>query len=187
MELQFSAPASFEISIPQDAIDDFQSKLSSVDLKSFQTNLLHPEQPAKVGVDGRVQGPLDFTYGIPPSVLPVLAQAAKSFSWPVWQERMNAMGEHGKVTVSGSPIESPMDIHFVRRRAAVTDKDTKERDAILLLHGWPGSFLEFWRIAPLLAEAGYDIVMPSLPGYGFSSSPKSDVSPGSYANTGPTR
>jgi juvenile hormone epoxide hydrolase len=45
---------------------------------------------------------------------------------------------------------------------------------LLLLHGWPGSFIEFTKIIPLLTREteGYDfvfeLVVPSLPGYGFS-------------------
>mmetsp|Transcript_106187 Transcript_106187/g.342554 ORF Transcript_106187/g.342554 Transcript_106187/m.342554 type:complete len:419 (-) Transcript_106187:80-1336(-) len=43
---------------------------------------------------------------------------------------------------------------------------------LLLLHGWPGSFFEFHRLLPLLVEAGFDVVAPSLPGYGFSERPR---------------
>jgi pimeloyl-ACP methyl ester carboxylesterase len=48
---------------------------------------------------------------------------------------------------------------------------------LLLLHGWPGSHFEFWKLADALAfpsrtggspEDGFDLVIPSLPGYGFS-------------------
>jgi pimeloyl-ACP methyl ester carboxylesterase len=48
---------------------------------------------------------------------------------------------------------------------------------LLLTHGWPGSFLEYLPILPLLADPGghgadpadaFTVVVPSLPGYGFS-------------------
>ena len=39
---------------------------------------------------------------------------------------------------------------------------------IILTHGWPGSVLEFLEVIPLLAARGFDVVVPSLPGYGFS-------------------
>ena len=39
---------------------------------------------------------------------------------------------------------------------------------ILLLHGWPGSFLEFERLLEPLAADGHDVVVPSLPGFAFS-------------------
>lgn len=42
---------------------------------------------------------------------------------------------------------------------------------LILSHGWPGSVLEFLEVMPLLAAQGYDVVVPSLPGYGFSGRP----------------
>ncbi|SDA91179.1 epoxide hydrolase family protein [Mesorhizobium qingshengii] len=66
-------------------------------------------------------------------------------------------------------------IHFIHARAAIpTDK------TIILTHGWPGSFLEFGRLLPLLRdpashggkeEDAFNVVIPSIPGYGFSSRP----------------
>ena len=55
-------------------------------------------------------------------------------------------------------------VHFVQHttRAAAP--------ALLLLHGWPGSFTEMLGAIPLL-EAHFNIVVPSLPGYGFSDPP----------------
>lgn len=52
---------------------------------------------------------------------------------------------------------------------------------ILLLHGWPGSFLEMLKLVPRLADPAahggdardsFDVVVPSLPGFGFSSRPR---------------
>src|SRR5262249_26865524 len=55
-------------------------------------------------------------------------------------------------------------IHFIR---------TGNTDAfpLLLLHGWPGSFIEFLRVIPHLRER-FHLVIPSLPGYGFSEKPR---------------
>ena len=39
---------------------------------------------------------------------------------------------------------------------------------ILLLHGWPGSYLEFERLVGPLAADGHDVIVPSLPGFAFS-------------------
>ena len=41
---------------------------------------------------------------------------------------------------------------------------------LVLTHGWPGSFLEMLRIIPLLTDS-FDLVVPSLPGFGFSDRP----------------
>jgi pimeloyl-ACP methyl ester carboxylesterase len=64
---------------------------------------------------------------------------------------------------------------------------------LLLVHGWPGSFLEMLEIAPLLADPGahggdagdaFDVVVPSLPGYGYSAVPRGrGAHPGPIADT----
>jgi hypothetical protein len=39
---------------------------------------------------------------------------------------------------------------------------------VLLLHGWPGSFIEFEQMIDPLVADGHDVVVPSLPGFAFS-------------------
>lgn len=60
------------------------------------------------------------------------------------------------------------------------------RRPLLITHGWPGSFYEFWQvIGPLAfpsqyggdAQDAFDLIIPSLPGYGFSSKPASPIGP----------
>lgn len=62
---------------------------------------------------------------------------------------------------------------------------------LLLTHGWPGSFLEYSRLVPLLSDPGehgpdpadaFTVIVPSLPGYGFS-----DLRPASARWTDRTR
>jgi pimeloyl-ACP methyl ester carboxylesterase len=53
-------------------------------------------------------------------------------------------------------------IHFIHEKSG--------RPPLVLLHGWPGSFLEFLRVIPLLTD-DFDVIVPSLPGYGFSDPP----------------
>jgi microsomal epoxide hydrolase len=43
---------------------------------------------------------------------------------------------------------------------------------LVLTHGWPGSVYEFHAAIPLLTQQGFSVVVPSLPGFGFSSKPK---------------
>jgi pimeloyl-ACP methyl ester carboxylesterase len=52
---------------------------------------------------------------------------------------------------------------------------------LILTHGWPGSPLEFMDAAPRLAAQGYDVVVPSLPGYGFSGRPPRPIGPARVA------
>lgn len=66
-------------------------------------------------------------------------------------------------------------IHFIHERGQGPDPIP-----LILTHGWPGSFLEMFSILPLLtdpaahggdASDSFDVVVPSLPGYGFSDRP----------------
>lgn len=59
---------------------------------------------------------------------------------------------------------------------------SKKADAVplVLLHGWPGSFLEFLSVCDILREKygenelPFHVIVPSLPGYGYSSGPPLD-------------
>jgi pimeloyl-ACP methyl ester carboxylesterase len=68
------------------------------------------------------------------------------------------------------------DIHFVH-----VVGEAKGQRPLLLSHGWPGSHFEFWASIEKLAfpsrfggdaADAFDVVVPSLPGFGFSSKPK---------------
>lgn len=54
------------------------------------------------------------------------------------------------------------DIHFVHIPSKRADAEP-----LLLLHGWPDSFYRFHKVIPLLTD-DYHLIIPSLPGYGFS-------------------
>ncbi|MGZ7039330.1 MAG: epoxide hydrolase family protein [Thermoanaerobaculia bacterium] len=58
-------------------------------------------------------------------------------------------------------------IHFVHERAR-----NPNATPLLLLHGWPGSFIEFREVIARLKDA-FHLIVPSLPGYGFSDPPTS--------------
>lgn len=92
-----------------------------------------------------------------------------NFSWRKQEEHINSF-PHFKASVPDSL--GILDLHFVALFS-------KRKDAIplLLFHGWPGSFLEF---LPILGDLRskyiadtlpYHLVVPSLPGYAFSSPP----------------
>jgi pimeloyl-ACP methyl ester carboxylesterase len=53
-------------------------------------------------------------------------------------------------------------IHFVHKRG------DGSKPPILLLHGWPGSYLEFEQLLDPLSSDGHDVIVPSLPGFAFS-------------------
>lgn len=86
------------------------------------------------------------------------------FDWRAQEKRLNALPQF-TTEVAGQGL------HFVHARGDGTAAP------LLLLHGWPGSFIEFEAlVAPLVAD-GHDVVVPSLPGYAFSNKPASPIGP----------
>jgi microsomal epoxide hydrolase len=78
------------------------------------------------------------------------------FDWRVTEARLNAWPQF-KTRIDG------IEVHFLH----VPGRGVDSRP-LLLSHGWPGSVLEFVKLIPLLADAGYTLVVPSLPGYTLS-------------------
>lgn len=91
------------------------------------------------------------------------------YDWRIYEARLNRLPQF-TATVSNQHL------HFVHARG------DGSRAPLLLLHGWPGSFLEFEQlIAPLVAD-GHDVVVPSLPGYAFSGRPTEPIGPRQVGN-----
>lgn len=97
----------------------------------------------------------------------LLGHWADDFDWRAQESRLNTLGQF-RAEVGG------VRIHFVHERA-------REGKGIplILTHGWPSSFLELLPLIPLLTDPkahglqgpAFDLVIPSLPGYGFSERP----------------
>lgn len=80
--------------------------------------------------------------------------------------------EINKLPQFTTQIEAPegfgtLNIHFVHSKSS-----QKNAVPLLFVHGWPGSFIEITKGLKSLNDAGFDVVAPSLPGYGFSSYPR---------------
>jgi len=78
---------------------------------------------------------------------------ADQFDWRAWERKLNALDHF---IWEG--------VHFVHQRAA-----SGTGVPLILTHGWPGSFLDYMDMLPMLED--FDVVIPSLPGYGFSPRP----------------
>lgn len=96
------------------------------------------------------------------------------FDWRKWEERINSYPNYTMEITDDDKVT--IDIHFLALFS-------KKSDAIPIAfyHGWPGSFLEFLGLVDLLKdkyspeELPYHIIVPSLPGYTYSSGPPVDV------------
>jgi pimeloyl-ACP methyl ester carboxylesterase len=78
------------------------------------------------------------------------------------------------------PGQGPNPQQDARPRAGISGWSGRARALglpLLLTHGWPGSFLEYIKLVPLLSDPdahgadpadAFTVIVPSLPGYGFS-------------------
>lgn len=91
------------------------------------------------------------------------------FDWRAQEARLNALPQFTAAVGEHT-------IHFVHQKG-----EGPSPIPLVLTHGWPGSFIEMASIIPLLTDPGrhgadpadaFDIIVPSLPGYGFSSAPQ---------------
>ncbi|MFL1381156.1 epoxide hydrolase family protein [Nocardiopsis protaetiae] len=131
----------FRIDIPQADVDDLRNRLART------------RRPAPVpGRDDRA----DFSRGIPPVYLEELAEYWRDgFDWRAQEARLNEY-EQFTTVVDGQTF------HVVHARSA-----DPGATPLILNHGWPGSFVEYQRLVPLLTDE-FHVVIPSLPGFGFS-------------------
>lgn len=72
-----------------------------------------------------------------------------------------------------------IDVHFLHVKPSHLPEGQSAKP-LLMIHGWPGSFYEFYKIIPLLTDPAshclngghvFEIIAPSIPGYGFSEAP----------------
>ena len=109
---------------------------------------------------------IGFEYGFNSGyMINVLDYWMNQYDWRKQESHLNSFPQF-KTSVGG------LDIHFIRKGPET--KSGKKILPLLLLHGWPGSFVEYLKIIPMLTaeRPGFDfvfeVIVPSLPGYGFS-------------------
>ncbi len=140
----------FTLAVPQEQLDDLDRRLGMTRWAERET------------VD-------DWSQGTPLAVLQDLVGYWRSgYDWRRCEARLNTLGQ------SITEIDG-LDIHFLHVRSP-----QEGALPLLLTHGWPGSVIEFLRVAGPLsdpvahggrAEDAFHLVIPSLPGYGFSAKP----------------
>ncbi|WP_028663287.1 epoxide hydrolase family protein [Saccharomonospora halophila] len=137
----------FTIDIPQEDLDDLHSRLERT---------RWPDELPGVG----------WERGVPADYLRELVEYWRTgFDWRAEEERLNTFPQY-ITEIDGTPV------HFLHLRSP-------EPDALPLLitHGWPGSVREFLDVAGPLTDPrayggaaadAFHLVIPSIPGYGFS-------------------
>ena len=140
----------FKIEIPDDVLDDLKSRL--------ERTRLPDELP---GTDWDYGSNLDY-------VKELVEYWRTKFDWRAQEKLINSFA-HFKTEVDG------LDIHFIHEKGKGPNPVP-----LVVTHGWPGTFFEMHKIISLLSDpAGhggdaadsFDVVVPSMPGYGFSGHP----------------
>jgi len=145
-----------------DAVRPFHVSFPQADLVDLRRRVVATRWPDKETV-------ADSSQGVRLATMQKLAQYwATDYDWRKVEARLNALPQF-LTTIDG------LDIHFIHVRS----KDANALP-VIITHGWPGSVIEQLKvIGPLTdptayggkAEDAFDVVIPSLPGYGFSGKP----------------
>jgi len=145
-----------------EAVRPFKIHVADADLKDLRSRILATKWPEKEPVT-------DATQGVQLATMHKLANYwATNYNWRKIEDKLNSLPQF-ITNIDG------VDIHFIHVRS-------KEKNALPLIvtHGWPGSVIELLKIIDPLtnptayggkAEDAFDVVIPSLPGYGFSGKP----------------
>jgi len=146
----------------QTAIRPFQISFPESDLAELRKRILETKWPDKETVP-------DQSQGVQLATMKELARYwASEYDWRKVEAKLNALPQF-QTEIDGE------DVHFIHVRS-------KHKDAlpIIITHGWPGSIIEMLKvIEPLTnptayggkASDAFHVVIPSIPGYGFSGKP----------------
>ncbi len=144
------------------AVRDFHIDVPEEELDDLRQRILAARWPEKEPVT-------DFSQGVPLATMQKLARYwATEYDWRKVEAKLNSYPQF-ITNIDG------LDIHFIHVRS-------KEKNAlpVIVTHGWPGSIIEQLKIIDPLtnptayggsAEDAFDVVIPSMPGYGFSGKP----------------
>jgi pimeloyl-ACP methyl ester carboxylesterase len=158
----FPQPVKLTAAVASDAVRPFHFNASDEALADLRRRIEATRWPEKETVS-------DATQGVQLATMRKLAQYwATDYDWRKCEAKLNALPQF-ITEIDG------LDIHFIHVRS-------KHKNAlpVIVTHGWPGSILEQLKIiGPLTdptafggkAEDAFDVVIPSMPGYGFSGKP----------------
>ncbi|MGH8878451.1 MAG: epoxide hydrolase family protein [Stackebrandtia sp.] len=135
--------STFRIDIPESTLTDLKTRLE-------RTRFATATAP-------------DWGGGADPAYLrDLVAYWATDFDWRKWEAHLNEYPQF-LADIDGTRV------HFVHVRAPHREGEPQPLP-LILSHGWPSSFLEMLPLVPLLRDH-FDLVIPSLPGFMFSTLP----------------
>jgi hypothetical protein len=141
-------PEPFTVAVPETDLADLRARLASVRLPDDFANA-------------------DWSYGVERTWLRgLLGYWRDGFDWRAAEAAMNAFPQY-RVTIDDVPI------HFLR-----VPRTGPAPLPLVLTHGWPWTFWDFHKVIGPLADPArfggdaadaFDVIVPSLPGFAFSS------------------
>ncbi len=155
-----TAPQSFRVDVPDTTLDAIADRV-----RAYPWH----EMPANGG----------WAYGANLDYMKELcAYWLDGFDWRAAEAGLNRFPQFiAPITVEGETVP----IHFIHEKGSGTDPRP-----LIISHGWPGSIFEFMAVIEPLAhperfggdaDDGFDVVVPSLIGYGFSGKPQNPMGP----------
>jgi pimeloyl-ACP methyl ester carboxylesterase len=145
-----------------DEVRPFEIAVENAQLQELRQRIANTRWPEQETCEG-------WDQGVPLAYARQLADYwATEYDWRRWEQHLNRWPQF-KTRIDG------IDIHFMHVRS--THEDALP---MIISHGWPGSVVEFYKIIEPLTQPekhggtgadAFHLVLPSLPGYGFSGLP----------------
>ena len=142
------------------AVEQFKIDISDSVIEDLKARLSRTRWPDEIPDTG-------WDYGSNLEYVKELVEYWRTtFDWRAQEDLINSFS-HFKTEVDG------LGIHFIHQKGKGPNPMP-----LVVTHGWPGTFFEMHKIIPLLSDPGshggnpddsFDVVVPSMPGYGFSS------------------
>ncbi|WP_238881762.1 epoxide hydrolase family protein [Clostridium sp. YIM B02551] len=145
------------------SIERFNIKVSDEVLNDLKYRLKNVKWPYQLEGLGFERG-TDINY-----LKSLVSYWRDEFDWRAQEAELNSLSQF-HCEVDG------IDIHFVHEKGKGPNPTP-----IILTHGWPDSYIRYKKLIPLLTdpakyggnpEDSFDVIVPSIPGFGFSSKPK---------------
>ena len=159
-----SAPKPFRIDIPQATLNAIARKVHDYEWH---------EMPSGPGLED------SWAYGANLGYMKRLCRYwLENYDWRKWEAELNRFPQF-------TAAVEDIDIHFYREEGS-----GPAPKPLILSHGWPGSVFEFLHVIENLAHPerfggnardAFTVIVPSLPGYGFSGKPARPISPRTIA------
>jgi pimeloyl-ACP methyl ester carboxylesterase len=155
----------FRIEVPQSDLDDLRARLA----RTRWADVPPGTSAAPLELPAGAKRPIGWQHGVPTEYVRDLVDYWQTgYDWRAWEARLNSYPQF-TTTIDGQ------NVHFLHIKSP-------EPDALplILTHGWPGSIVEYLNVIGPLTDPrshggdssdAFDLVIPSLPGYGFSGPP----------------